>query len=136
MEKSLRQESKCGAMDWNQADKKLYIVMHGRDDLHLLWPGKFSPWQSAILPSEEFLQVNEGDNFGWPYSYYDQVQHKNVLAPEYGGDGKLPARDTNVQVPVIGFPGHWAPNDLLFYEGDQFPERYRHGAFICISWLY
>ena len=20
--------------------------------------------------------------------------------------------------PVIGFPGHWAPNDLVFYTGD------------------
>ena len=105
--------------------------MHGRDDLHLLWPEKFTPWQSAILPSEEFLRVQDGHNFGWPYSYYDQVQGKNVLAPEYGGDGKIPARDSSVQNPVIGFPGHWAPNDLLFYEGDQFPERYKHGAFIA-----
>src|SRR5215212_6279063 len=26
------------AMDWNPVDKNLYVVMHGRDDLHLLWP--------------------------------------------------------------------------------------------------
>jgi hypothetical protein len=25
-----------------------------------------------------------------------------------------------VQNPIIGFPGHWAPNDS-FYEGEQFP---------------
>lgn len=31
----------------------------------------------------------------------------------------------------MGFPGHWAPNDLLFYRGDQFPERYKRGAFIA-----
>jgi mono/diheme cytochrome c family protein len=39
-------------------------------------------------------------------------------------------------MPLLGFPGHWAPNDLLFYEGDQFPEKYRHGAFIAFhgSW--
>jgi len=119
------------AMDWNGDDQNLYIVMHGRDDLHLLWPDKFSPWQSAVLPSEEFLRVKEGNNFGWPYSYYDQIHQKNILAPEYGGDGKLPARDSSVQKPVIGFPGHWAPNDLLFYEGSQFPDHYRHGAFIA-----
>jgi glucose/arabinose dehydrogenase len=119
------------AMDWNKDDKNLYIVMHGRDDLHLLWPDKFSSWQSAVLPSEEFLRVKEGNNFGWPYSYYDQMQKKNVLAPEYGGDGKIPARDNNVQLPILGFPGHWAPNDLLFYEGNQFPEHYKHGAFIA-----
>ena len=119
------------AMDWNRADKNLYVVMHGRDDLHMLWPDKFTPWQSAILPSEEFLRVKSGDDFGWPYSYYDQVQKKHVLSPEYGGDGKMPARDRSLRAPVIGFPGHWAPNDLLFYEGNQFPERYKHGAFIA-----
>jgi mono/diheme cytochrome c family protein len=31
----------------------------------------------------------------------------------------------------MAFPGHWAPNDLLFYEGDQFPTHYKHGAFIA-----
>ena len=60
------------AMDWNPVDENLYVVMHGRDDLHLLWPEKFSPWQSALLPSEEFQRVKEGDDFGWPYCYYDQ----------------------------------------------------------------
>ncbi|TMI84159.1 MAG: c-type cytochrome [Bacteroidetes bacterium] len=119
------------AMDWNSTDKNLYVVMHGRDDLHFLWPNKFSAWQSAVLPSEEFLRVNDGDNFGWPYSYYDQMQKKNVLAPEYGGDGKLPARDSTVRLPIMGFPGHWAPNDLLFYTGDQFPDHYKNGAFIA-----
>ncbi len=32
---------------------------------------------------------------------------------------------------LIGFPGHWAPNDLLFYQGNQFPDRYKNGAFIA-----
>jgi hypothetical protein len=34
------------------------------------------------------------------------------------------------------FPGHWAPNDIIFYTGDQFPEKYKHGAFIAFhgSW--
>ena len=119
------------AMDWNKADKNLYVVMHGRDDLHMLWPDKFTQWQSAVLPSEEFLRVDDGNNFGWPYSYYDQLQKKHVLSPEYGGDGKIPAKDTSLRQPAIGFPGHWAPNDLLFYNGNQFPEHYKHGAFIA-----
>ncbi len=119
------------AMDWNPVDENLYVVMHGRDDLHLLWPEKFSPWQSAILPSEEFQRVREGDDFGWPYCYYDQEQKKKVLAPEYGGDGKIIGRCSELQDPVMGFPGHWAPNDLLFYQGDQFPSRYKNGAFIA-----
>ena len=31
----------------------------------------------------------------------------------------------------MGLPAHWAPNDLLFYTGNQFPERYKNGAFIA-----
>jgi glucose/arabinose dehydrogenase len=36
----------------------------------------------------------------------------------------------------MAFPGHWAPNDLLFYTGNAFPARYRNGAFVCFhgSW--
>ncbi|QHT66430.1 c-type cytochrome [Rhodocytophaga rosea] len=119
------------AMDWNPVDENLYAVMHGRDDLLRLWPDKFSPWQSAVLPSEEFLRVKEGADFGWPYCYYDHMQQKKVLAPEYGGDGNSIGRCNNTDLPIMGFPGHWAPNDLLFYRGDQFPERYKNGAFIA-----
>ena len=119
------------AMDWNPVDENLYVVMHGRDDLHMLWPEKFSPWQSAVLPAEEFQRVKEGADFGWPYCYYDQVQNKKVLAPEYGGNGKIIGRCNEFQNPIMGFPGHWAPNDLLFYRGDQFPEHYKNGAFIA-----
>lgn len=118
-------------MDWNPVDENLYVVMHGRDDLLRLWANKFSPWQSAVLPSEEFLRVTEGSNFGWPYCYYDHMQEKKVLAPEYGGDGDIIGRCSEFDLPIMGFPGHWAPNDLLFYRGDQFPERYKNGAFIA-----
>ena len=119
------------AMDWNSVDENLYIVMHGRDDLLRLFPDRYSPWESALLPSEEFIRVTEGSNFGWPYCYYDQMQEKKVLAPEYGGDGELVGRCDQFDDPIIGFPGHWAPNDLVFYKGGQFPERYKNGAFIA-----
>ena len=119
------------AMAWNPADENLYLVMHGRDNLHSLFPHVFTPWQNAVLPSEEFLKVTEGADFGWPYCYYDQIKKQKVLSPEYGGDGVITARCEDMELPVMGFPGHWAPNDLLFYQGDQFPERYRNGAFIA-----
>lgn len=119
------------ALDWNKQDNKLYALQHGRDDLLRLWSNLYSPWQSAELPSEEFLRINDGTNAGWPYCYYDQIQGKKVLAPEYGGDGKIVADCDKYDKPLIGFPGHWAPNDLLFYEGEQYPDRYKHGAFIA-----
>jgi glucose/arabinose dehydrogenase len=125
------------AISWNEADKSLYAVQHGRDYLHAHAPQYFTPWQNAVLPAEEFIQIKEGDDFGWPYTYYDHFKHKRMLAPEYGGDGvkeskSLPfANAIPFTDPIMGLPAHWAPNDLLFYKGSQFPIRYQNGAFIA-----
>ena len=119
------------ALDWNFEDNNLFALQHGRDDLLRLWPQLYSPWQSAMLPSEEFLLVKDGTDAGWPYCYYDQMQGRKLLNPEYGGDGKLEGKCGTYEKPLIGFPGHWAPNDLLFYRGTQFPERYKNGSFIA-----
>jgi mono/diheme cytochrome c family protein len=77
------------------------------------------------------MKVTEGTNYGWPYAYYDHMQKKNVLQPGYGGDGKIVGRASEFDEPAIGFPGHWAPMDVMFYHGDQFPERYNNGAFVA-----
>ncbi|RPA67097.1 cytochrome C [Cyclobacteriaceae bacterium YHN15] len=119
------------AMDWNQEENELYVVQHGRDDLNKSWPELFDPWQSAVLPSEEFLRVEEGTDGGWPYYYYDHLEGKKKLNPEYGGDGKIQGDAHLVAQPLMGFPGHFAPNDLYFYNSDQFPERYKNGAFVA-----
>ncbi|MEY4885936.1 MAG: hypothetical protein RL151_1245 [Bacteroidota bacterium] len=118
-------------MTWNQQTNALYAVQHGRDDLFRTWPQFYTRWQSAMLPSEELLRVDEGSDAGWPYYYYDHMQGKKLLSPEYGGDGKKEADGAKLNQPLIGFPGHFAPNDILFYTGDQFPERYRNGAFVA-----
>ncbi|MEM1127447.1 MAG: PQQ-dependent sugar dehydrogenase [Bacteroidota bacterium] len=124
------------AMTWNPMVGSLYVVQHGRDQLDQLWPDLYTAQQNAELPSEEFMQVSEGDDFGWPYCYNDHVQGQKVLAPEYGGDGDEVGRCANAKTPIMAFPGHYAPNDLLFYEARQFPARYQEGAFIAFhgSW--
>jgi glucose/arabinose dehydrogenase len=117
------------AMDWNHETGSLFALEHGRDALHRAWPSLYSEWESAMLPSEEFFEVKPGMNGGWPYYFFDQLQNKKVVAPEYRGidlSGVPVPSD-----PLIGFPGHWAPNDLLFYTGDQFPDHYKNGAFIA-----
>jgi glucose/arabinose dehydrogenase/mono/diheme cytochrome c family protein len=118
-------------LDWNQEQNTLYALQHGRDNLSRSWPDLFSPWQSALLPSEEFLRVEEGSNAGWPYFYYDQLQGKKLINPEYVDYAEELGDPLSYKQPLIGFPGHFAPNDLLFYQGDQFPERYKNGAFIA-----
>ena len=91
---------------------------------------------NAELPAEEFLLAKKGSDFGWPYCYYDGKQEKKMLAPEYGGDGKTQGRCEGVDKPIMAFPAHLAPNALLFYTGNQFPEKYKNGAFIAFhgSW--
>ncbi|MEX2573077.1 MAG: c-type cytochrome [Balneolaceae bacterium] len=118
------------AMDWNPVDEELYLVNHGRDFMFRQWTDIYSRWESALLPAEEFVRMTEGSNFGWPYCYYDQMQNRKVLNPEYGGDGSAVGRCSEYDDPLIGFPGHFAPNDLMFYRGVQFPEHYTNGAFI------
>ncbi len=124
------------AITWNPLVNELYVVQHGRDQLHQLWPNLFTVEQSAQLPAEEFQLVQEGDDFGWPYCYYDQLQNKRVRAPEYGGDGQSTRGCEQYKNPFMAFPGHWAPNGLLFYTGRAFPEHYYGGAFIAFhgSW--
>lgn len=124
------------ALDWNTANNTLYALQHGRDMLATLYPNQYTNEQSAELPSEEFLLVKEGSDFGWPYCYNDHLQKKKLLAPEYGGDGKNQDRCASKEKPIMAFPGHWAPNDLLFYTGNMFPARYKNGAFVCFhgSW--
>lgn len=124
------------AITWNNSDNKLYVVQHGRDQLQQFYPELFSEQQGAELPAEEFLLVEDGDYFGWPYCYYDQQQKIKLLAPEYGGDTKQKGRCSEAKDPIMAFPGHYAPNDILFYTGDMFPEKYKNGAFIAFhgSW--
>lgn len=122
-------------LDWNNQENALFVMQHGRDQLHDLFPKYYTVKQSAVLPAECMYEIHKGDNAGWPYIYYDQIQHKQILMPEYGGNGTKTA-DKKYLDPLEAFPGHIAPNGLLFYTGNQFPEKYKNGAFIAFhgSW--
>ena len=117
------------ALAWNAGH--LFAVMNSRDSLDTLWPDPFTPEDNAERVTEPMFQVDEGANFGWPYCYHDFVQNKLVLAPEYCGDGKIVGRCEGMSPVLVPFPAHWAPVDLMFYTGTQFPQKYRGGAFIA-----
>ncbi|HSM04958.1 MAG TPA: hypothetical protein VK858_10040, partial [Longimicrobiales bacterium] len=87
----------------------------------------------AQKPAEEFVPIDEGDDFGRPYCNDDTELARKVVAPEYGGDGIQKARCERAEDPLIGFPAHWAPNDLAFVTEGPFP---RKGAFVAFhgSW--
>jgi glucose/arabinose dehydrogenase len=68
------------------------------------------------LPAEELLLLKAGGDYGWPRCYYDDVQLKLILAPEYGGDGgKQVGGCSNKIAPVVSLPAHWAPNAMVRY---------------------
>jgi glucose/arabinose dehydrogenase len=124
------------ALEWNSRLGALYAVQHGRDQLDFLFPELFEADDNAQRVAEEMHRIEAGGEYGWPYTYYDAIAGRRVVAPEYGGDGeKTPPADSYPD-PLVAFPAHWAPNDLVFYDAEQFPERYRGGAFIAFhgSW--
>ena len=109
------------AQTWDPVYGGLYLGQMGRDGLGALWPELFDSERNAELPAEEFFRVEQGANYGWPYCYYDHVQQKKVLAPEYGGDGKTVGRCSEFAGPQVVFPGHYSPSSIDFYHADRFP---------------
>jgi glucose/arabinose dehydrogenase len=128
------------AIEWNAGRKALYSVIHGRDGLDTLFPALYNAVDNATRTAEEFHQIVDGGNYGWPYTLWDLKLNARVVAPEYGGDSKKTAQESQFKGkfrdPLVGFPAHWAPNDLVFYSGKSFPKKYREGAFIAFhgSW--
>ena len=92
-------------LDWNTQVNGLYAVQHGRDDLDRLFPDLYTQEQRVELPAEEMFRIKKGDDFGWPYCYYDQAQKSKVQSPEYGGDGKKTTGCDDKQKPIYAFPG-------------------------------
>jgi len=118
------------------SDGRVFVTLHGRDQLHANWPEFYQPDQEATLPSEELLLLKAKGDYGWPECYHDAFVKKLVLAPEYGGDGKKIGVCADKIGAVAAFPAHWAPNAMVRYDQRQFPARYREGVFIAFhgSW--
>jgi glucose/arabinose dehydrogenase len=121
---------------WNPISKTFFVVQMGRDNLSTVAPAHYTDEDNAEKPSEDMFVLKEGGNYGWPFTYYDPIQKARMLAPEYGGDNAKRAEAGKYPDPVVAFPGHWAPLQMAFYSGTQFPEKYRGGAFVAFhgSW--
>ena len=123
------------AVDFNKQTNSIFVMQHGRDQLNTIFPDLYTVKDNAELPAECMYALSQGANAGWPYIYYDPMQKKKILAPEYGGDGKKEGSSQYID-PAAAYPAHMAPNGLLFYSGNQFPAKYKNGAFIAFhgSW--
>ncbi len=73
--------------------------------------------------------VRDGGFYGWPYSYIGQNYD-----PKH--EGKMPDLVKRALVPDVLIQAHSAALGIAFYTGNQFPQRYRNGAFVALhgSW--
>lgn len=124
------------AVAWNPVSKGLFMVMMGRDQLNIVAPQYYNELDNAERVAEEMHLIRDGTNLGWPYTYWDPINKARMVSPEFGGDNRKRAEAGKYDPPLIAFPGHWAPLQMAFYFGTQFPMRYRGGAFIAFhgSW--
>ena len=123
-------------LDWNTEVNDLFVMQHGRDMLFQFYPELFTQQQGAENPAEEMFRLPKGADAGWPYCYYDNDKKQKLLNPEYGGDRSKVGDCATKTQSVMQFPGHMAPNGLVFYTGKQFPAKYKNGAFVAFhgSW--
>lgn len=123
-------------LDWNTEVNDLFVMQHGRDMLHQFYPDLFTQKEGAENPAEEMFRLPKGADAGWPYCYFDNDRKQKLLNPEYGGDRTKAGDCASKTQSVMQFPGHMAPNGLVFYTGNQFPKKYKNGAFIAFhgSW--
>ena len=123
-------------LDWNTEVNDLFVMQHGRDMLFQFYPELFTQQQGADNPAEEMFRLPKGADAGWPYCYYDNDKKQKLLNPEYGGDRSKVGDCATKTQSVMQFPGHMAPNGLVFYTGKQFPAKYKNGAFVAFhgSW--
>src|SRR5256886_4477341 len=101
----LRQEV---GLTWN--DNSLWFVMHNRDGLDTMWPGKFTAEQNAEWPAEYLGKGTDGANFGWPYCFLNNNESKLVNNPEDGGHRQNKHRWGTVPPPRGWVPGHRGPH--------------------------
>jgi glucose/arabinose dehydrogenase len=102
---------------WQPGTDVLWTAVNERDN-----------YGDDLVP-DFITSVRDGGFYGWPYSYIGQ----NYDPLYVGGQPDLVKQAI---VPDVLIPAHSAPLGLTFYSANQFPERYRNGAFVSLhgSW--
>ena len=102
---------------WQPGTNTLWTAMNERDNL------------GDDLVPDYATSVKDGGFYGWPYSYIG----KNY-DPRY--QGAFPDLINRAIVPDVLIPAHSAALGITFYDGSQFPQRYRNGGFVALhgSW--
>ncbi len=109
-------------LDFHPLTKELYTTVNERDGL------------GDDLVPDYFTRVQKREFFGWPYAYLKP----QLLDPRQIRDEKStnPQLASQTLTPDVLFQAHSAALGLQFYDGQTFPEKYHHGAFVAFrgSW--
>jgi len=98
-------------MDWNPVTKELWTAVNERDGL------------GDDLVPDYITSVKRGGFYGWPYSYYGQIEDPRMK-------GQKPELVKKALVPDVPVGNHTASLGIAFYTGDKFPSKYKNGAFV------
>ena len=98
-------------MAWAPGNTRLWTVVNERDGL-------------PDHPVSDYLtSLQEGGFYGWPYSYSGKHLDERVTEQK-------PELVDRALTPDLDLGAHAVSAGLAFYRGEQFPSRYRDGAFI------
>ena len=99
-------------MDWNPITGELWTAVNERDKLG-----------NGLVP-DYITSVKKGGFYGWPYSYYGQINDP------YWKDKPHQELVDKAIVPDVPLGSHTASLGLTFYKADKFPSEYKNGAFV------
>jgi glucose/arabinose dehydrogenase len=98
-------------MAWEPTTKTLWTAVNERDELG-----------DELVP-DYMTSVKDGGFYGWPYSYYGATEDPRRK-------GERPDLVKKALVPDVPLGAHTASLGLCFYTAEQFPQKYRGGAFV------
>lgn len=98
-------------MDWNPITNELWTAVNERDEL------------GDDLVPDYATSVRKSGFYGWPYSYYGQIEDPRLK-------GEAPDLVQEAIVPDVSLGPHTASLGFTFYDAESFPETYRNGAFV------
>ena len=99
-------------MDWVPVTGQLWAAVNERDGL------------GDDLVPDYMTSVQPGGFYGWPYSYFGQHEDPRLK------NSQRPDLVAKAIVPDVPLGSHTASLGLVFYTHNQFPAKYRNGAFV------
>ena len=96
--------------DWHPQTGQMWAADHGSD------------WQGDEVPPDELNRLEDGAHYGWPYCWGERRPDWLSSAMPPDGTPKERFCAERTQAPALGLPAHSAGIDLLFYDGEQFPQ--------------